>query len=258
MHIDMRRHHLSKYAGFTLVELLVVIAIIALLLSILMPTLRLARFQARRIICLNDVNQLYTVQMLYSMNNDGKFALHYSCSPDYKRVYGMSKSLVWESMHDYLENWDIVTCPLVIKLYGGFNNYYVSSNGNYGGWDAINPYTGEAPGWIADHYFWYANFKYYGTTQTLFLDGEPPWPTKASECTSSKAFMSHRICITTTVGWADDYSHGGGGREPYTGEKKFTETNIDTPVGQADGSVIMRKKNQIKYRAIFGEWEIMY
>ncbi len=222
---NMRKHHLSKYVGFTLVELLVVIAIIALLLSILMPALRMARFQARRLICLNDVSQLYKVQMLYTMNNDGKFAPHSSCSPDYKRVYGMAKSLVWESMHDYLPNWEITICPLLNKVYGGLNSYSTNASGNYGGWDAINPNTGEAPLWIYDHYFWYANFKHYGNAPT-FLNGESPWPTKATECTSSKAFMSHRITITF---YADDYSHGGGGRTVYTGVKDFPGKTSTTP-----------------------------
>ncbi len=52
--------------GFTLVELLVVIAIIALLLSILLPSLKLAASMARRTVCVSNLRQLGIMAMMYS------------------------------------------------------------------------------------------------------------------------------------------------------------------------------------------------
>ncbi len=48
----------SNFNGFTLVELLVVISIIALLLSILMPSLSRARESARTVVCASNMKQM--------------------------------------------------------------------------------------------------------------------------------------------------------------------------------------------------------
>ena len=62
--------------AFTLIELLVVIAIIALLLAILVPSLGLAKEQARRIICKNHLKQIGLSLKIYAEENDGKLPLN--------------------------------------------------------------------------------------------------------------------------------------------------------------------------------------
>lgn len=64
--------------GFTLVELLVVISIIAILLSILMPTLRKARSMAKRLVCTHNLKQIDLAFRLYLDGNDDT----YPCSDD--------------------------------------------------------------------------------------------------------------------------------------------------------------------------------
>jgi len=58
--------------GFTLIELLVVIAIIALLLAILMPSLRKAKQIARDIVCRSNLKQWSLIWSMYLGENNSK------------------------------------------------------------------------------------------------------------------------------------------------------------------------------------------
>ncbi len=61
----------TRKAGFTLIELLVVIAVIALLMAILMPALRKARENAKRVICSNQCRQIGVAVSSYVEDYDG-------------------------------------------------------------------------------------------------------------------------------------------------------------------------------------------
>ena len=65
-------------SGFTLIELLVVIAIVAVLLSILLPSLSRARASAKRVRCAYNLKQICTAVELYTQDHSQT----YPCAKD--------------------------------------------------------------------------------------------------------------------------------------------------------------------------------
>jgi prepilin-type N-terminal cleavage/methylation domain-containing protein len=66
---------MKRRNAFTLIELLVVIAIIAVLISLLLPSLANARNQAKTVVCMSNLNQMYKGFIMYTDNNGGKLPI---------------------------------------------------------------------------------------------------------------------------------------------------------------------------------------
>ena len=64
---------LLKNKEFTLLELLIVIAIIAILMSILLPSLSKARYHAKLAVCKSNLAQVCRINMVYASSNSGYF-----------------------------------------------------------------------------------------------------------------------------------------------------------------------------------------
>ena len=95
---------MAKLKGFTLIELLVVIAIIALLMSVLMPSLSRVRRQAQSIACQAKLRQWGLAFKFYTDDNNGYF--------------NRSEEALWmEAMRPYYnEDPAMLLCPTATKL----------------------------------------------------------------------------------------------------------------------------------------------
>ena len=78
----IKKHTISYKKGFTLIELLVVIAIIALLLSVIVPSLKKAKEAAKDIICRTNLKSMQLATILYTEANEGKM-------PEYNYASGL-------------------------------------------------------------------------------------------------------------------------------------------------------------------------
>ena len=65
---------MKKLRGFTLIELLVVVSIIALLVSILLPSLGKARDAAKRVVCSKNLQSLGMAWIMYAGDNNDSVA----------------------------------------------------------------------------------------------------------------------------------------------------------------------------------------
>ena len=70
-HPDKLGYPRVRARGFTLIELLVVIAIIAILASLLLPSLAKAKEQGRRARCISNLHQIHLATSMYADDNEG-------------------------------------------------------------------------------------------------------------------------------------------------------------------------------------------
>ena len=133
--------------GFTLIELLVVIAIIALLVSILVPSLKDAKKLARKAVCASNLHQLSIAIALYSDEYDrypgarlgekdgahfGQGAVHMTLPGQISPKYGPS-GLFW--------------CPAEPKMRDGKPNPFWESEGGSIGTRTHGEYVVDDQAW---------------------------------------------------------------------------------------------------------------
>ncbi len=90
----------QRVKAFTLIELLVVIAIIALLISILLPSLSRARELSKRLVCSSNLKGIGTSAKIYANDNNEKWMI-----PGFKR------GNIDQAGIDYMNDSGIISCP---------------------------------------------------------------------------------------------------------------------------------------------------
>ncbi|MCK4625892.1 MAG: prepilin-type N-terminal cleavage/methylation domain-containing protein [Phycisphaerae bacterium] len=113
--------------GFTLIELLVVVAIIALLVSILLPSLSRAKEHARSVACMNNLKATYLGAAFYAYDNNRWFHAGYGSSDGWAGGiffdYNTEDNITWahalrgsawswqDPVDSYVGNGDVMVCP---------------------------------------------------------------------------------------------------------------------------------------------------
>ncbi|HOA75170.1 MAG TPA: prepilin-type N-terminal cleavage/methylation domain-containing protein [Phycisphaerae bacterium] len=155
-----RRQCRSGSAGFTLIEVLVVVAIIALLISILLPSMAAAREQAKRVSCSSNLHQTALSIMSYTVSFKGDL-------PHYRNVPGQENILNSPLDNRYFHRDDSVTSSMSAEL----NPAYFVNLGHL--WRARQLKDGKVLYCPSEKnpYFKYESYLPFPTRNPLDMDG---------------------------------------------------------------------------------------
>ena len=99
-----------RRTAFTLIEILVSVAIIALLISILLPSLARAREQARGSVCLSNLKQVGTGLTLYLADSKGRYPMHSSLKSQ-TTALGRPRTRWPDSLNRLMRSEAVYDCP---------------------------------------------------------------------------------------------------------------------------------------------------
>ncbi len=169
----------GRSRGFTLIELLVVIAIIALLVSILLPSLTKAKELAARAVCASNLHHIGASLFLYANDFDGFFpdgdGFHDDCSWSGNVAFNWPNAIGYSGqalVDPYVDGEGaLFFCPAnkdpLMETYKGrwMDSAYRGGDTGY------FPYCGRATG---VHYYWKA-FPFLDNSPVAVETTQPDW-----------------------------------------------------------------------------------
>jgi len=209
-----------KRRAFTLIELLVVIAIIAVLMAILMPSLRIAREQGRSIVCRSNVKTLTLAWLMYKDENDGKLCNAATPSGNYDETRGfwvvmppsagdstveekkeyIKKGALWP----YVKQIDAYRCPSDRRNKSVYHKYAFRTFSIAGGLNG-------GGGWEVQPCLSYSDIKAPATKYVFTTECDPrgynmnSWVMRPKSRQWVDPFATWHRRNSSTLGWADGH-----------------------------------------------------
>jgi prepilin-type N-terminal cleavage/methylation domain-containing protein len=167
--------------AFTLIELLVVIAIIAVLMAVLMPSLNIAREQARSLTCRSNVRTLTLAWLMYKDENDGKLVCGFPewadrgswvqvppnavNAPIEQKIEYIKRGTLWP----YVKDVKVYRCPSDKRKNSPYHKYAYRTYSIAGGMNGVEP-TGS---WEIKPCIKYTDIKQPATKYVFLAECDP-------------------------------------------------------------------------------------
>jgi prepilin-type N-terminal cleavage/methylation domain-containing protein len=234
-----------RIIAFTLIELLVVIAIIAILASLLLPTLSLAKEKGKRTACKSNMHQAILAIHMYGNENREKLpAGRDNQNPPQSHIIRINNNS-WSNLVQYAGgNQRILDCPNAIyngspvRYYAGYGfliGYMYMGDVNTTGWTTNDPKT------------WYSPQKVTEPGTNVILACPNTWSNDGLRCTPHTAHGAP--------------SYKGGTITYFTSSKTPVQEGAQGGnVGYLDGSIIWKPIRDMKtnyastYVYYYGMW----
>lgn len=115
-----RSRHNRRSRGFSLIEALVTLAVIALVMGVMLPTMRSARAAAAGAACKSNLRSALVLCSAYAMDHDGQgpaIGQPYGSVPNWALVVQQRAGFEGETPGELYANTSILVCPVADRRY---------------------------------------------------------------------------------------------------------------------------------------------